>query len=673
QLAKVKELIKKNRLVTLFGAGGTGKTRLSLQVGAELVEDFSDGVWVVNLVGLKDPELVAQGIAQALPISLKQREPFQAIVEDFREAHALFVIDNCEHLVKGVAAVVHKLLRSCAGLTVLATSRDQLGVAGEAIYEVPPMDYDLKGRSPDAEIVAGLESVELFRERASARLSGQDVLTSETAADIAELCKKLDGLPLALEQAAANLSYMSPGEILRRLGRHLGIPPNDVEGVDERHRTIQATIDWSYGMLSDAEKHLFKSLSIFSGGWTRDAAEHVCANEVVTPADVVPTLQQLVKRSMVLYLRGADRYRMLEPIREFAEAKRDPKTVPELRAKHFDWYLQVAKQAQEAGLEGNGGVHVQRLSDDEENVRSALTWGFAQPRCGETVLEFCLSMYPFWLAKGYLREGAAWMQRAMDAAEAMPDKLRAAALNSLGVLMWQQGLLEPAKAAVQASQELWLSIGDRAKVAATRSNLAGIAFMKGDVQEAVDEFRPAVEILRDLGDERRLAPALSNLGVAESMLGNLAQAAAFLQEAVDIYRKLKNRGGAAKAFDSLLGIYDAQGTLLEHMDLFLEASELVEADQDDLTLENLLEVGARACLQTGESQLAAQAIGAMELLLEQSGRQVPLSQQQKRAEIAESVQAALGYSAFKRACREGRQIGAHAMLGFLRQHFMGDS
>ncbi|MEA2552753.1 MAG: hypothetical protein QOJ65_929, partial [Fimbriimonadaceae bacterium] len=255
EVSQLHTLLKKSRLVTLTGAGGCGKTRLGLQVAADFVNELDDGVWFVELVGLTDGRLISQTIAEAMHLSLTGDNPLESLLAELKDLSCMLVLDNCEHLVRDAAAVAARVLKECRRVKLFATSRERLAVTGEQVFLVPPLDCDLRGQDATLEHVAGLDSVKLLRERAASRTSDQ-ILTEDSAAAVAQLCKRLDGIPLAIEQAASNLPYLSPAQILDRLEQHLSILATDEDDIDPRHRTLQATIDWSYEMLSAAEKLL---------------------------------------------------------------------------------------------------------------------------------------------------------------------------------------------------------------------------------------------------------------------------------------------------------------------------------------------------------------------------------------------------------------------------------
>ena len=667
QLETIKRLVFSKRLVTLRGAGGSGKTRLALQIGAEVVDDFPGGVWFIPLVGLQDLQLVAHSVAESLPISVKGRDPVEAIVDSFLETRALFIVDNCEHLGRGPSEVINRLLRACPKVVILATSREPLNVSGESDYEVPTMSCDLRGEDVNVDSVAKLEAIELVRERAKNRLSDQDILTKDTAADLAALVKKLDGLPLALEQAAANFAHSSPREVLQKLEAHFDSLQSDDIDVDPRHRTITATIDWSHSRLSEQEQHVFASLSIFAGGWTKDAAELICGSDVVDAKHVGAQIENLVKKSLVISERldgwKVNRYRMLQPIREYSAAKRETGEYASLQEKHFRWYSELANQAEAAGLEADDNRYTKWLTADLDNLRAGMKWAIEfdpllAVRCS-------VAMYRFWLDCGHIREGSVWIQSALDAAINLPAESRAESLIILGILVWRAGNLDAADRALRASKEIFEDIGNRDGIARANGNLGNLAFTRNDFQESVEGYRQALDVIREGGNQDRLAATLENLGVAEGKIGGLDEAQAHLEEAVRIRRKVGHKARTAKAIDSLLGVYGLQERLNQYLWLFIECAEMALESQDKYTIENALDVAIPYCTQAQEYSLAVQALAAMEKAVEESERSLTPIMQEERESQRLSLMEKMNPKDFKAAWREGRALGAESVLRFI--------
>jgi len=668
QIDAIRALLKDKRLITLIGAGGSGKTRLSQQIAAEVIEDFADGVWLVQLVSLQDGKLIAQRIAESLPISIGGRDSVQVIIDEYKSAHALLVLDNCEHLTKDAAITVQKLLQECPDLVFVATSREPLSVKGEYLFLVPPLECELHGKEATPESVVKLEAVQLFKDRAASRLSGENIITEKSAPSVAALCKKLDGIPLALEQAASNLNTLSPAQILDRLERHFSMLPIEEEGVDKRHRTIQATIDWSYGLLSEAERMLLERLSLFAGGWSLEAAEQICTGRGILREEALPLLDKLIKRSMVVAETaewGDRRYRMLEPIRQFAERCRNPKEDARLKTGLLDWSFNFVREAYDVPA-SEQRRYLEILSAEHDNIRAALLWALTGGERAVDALKICVWLFNFWLNRGHVREGVSWIRRATDLAPNAPRDIQAKAMNVLGVLLWQSGDLEGAADSLEKSREIWQALGNRPKAAAALSNLGSVAFAKGDFKRAIEHYSAVADTFRAVSDLPRLAHALENLGVSHSKADNNEEALTHLEEAVKIHRQLCHTSELAKALDSYIGVFDLQGRLLQGRELFVEACGLAVESKNHFVFANLLEIGIRMCITVDDFVQGAQSYGAMALAVDRSERMVEPVRKERQAEMVAELTEKLGKDEFKRAVREGRALGPEAMISRLR-------
>ena len=659
ELARLYHLVKKHRLVTLTGAGGSGKTRTSLQSGAELANEFSDGVWFSTLVDLRDPNLIAQQIANALPIVIGDREPLDAILSEFKNTKALIIVDNCEHVVKSVSPVVNRLLRECPHMHVLATSREPLAISGEFVYVVPPLSHELHGEEPTVENVAKLEAVALLRERSSDRLGGAEILTDETAPVIAKLVFKLSGIPLALEQAAANLTHLSPKQLLDRIDKHFAMPEIEDEGVDERHRTIQKTIDWSYRMLSADEQKIFERFSVFDGGATAETAEFVCPDTPKEASDVLPILRKLSSRSLLLAEDapwGDKRFRMLEPIREFAQDKRDAHSEESLRARHFEWHHNLALQSAAVGLDADSGYYMKRLTAEYNNIRAGMRWAAEHAEAGTELVETCAALYDFWYRRSYLREGAMWLQSALDGAPNASDKVRADALNKLGALMYLLGKTSAAETAFKASLDLWRQTGNKVKIASGINNLALIASQSERHEEARPLYMEAIPLFEASGDLGRLANCLQNLAVGEGILGHLDSAVQNFERAYAIFKQTDDESNGAHVLQNLLGAYAEQGCLLEHKDLLDEGLELLLKLGENFSARGMLEVSAAYALEAGKPEIAAELLGAAAKAWDQAEVAHDARTERFRLWLEPRVIAAVGKAESRRLYKAGHAL-----------------
>ena len=347
---ELKRELATTRLMTLTGAGGSGKTRLALEMARGLVEAYPDGVWLVELAPLSEEALVPKAVAEALEVPERPAEPIADTLADvLGDRRLLLVVDNCEHLIEAAAGLVDRLLDSCPRLRILATSREGLGVEGEARWPVPPLSVPERGRTPSSEKLEGYESVRLFVERARGR-NPSFSLSSESALTVAELCRRLEGIPLAIELAAARVGTLSLEQISERLKDALGLLTRGGRTAVPRQRTLKGTLDWSYDLLSEPERGLFRRLSTFAGGWTLEASEAVGSGEGVEEGEVLDLLSGLVEKSMVV-TKGSDkggvRYRLLEPVRQYAlERLEESGEAEAAKRAHAEYFLALSEEAE---------------------------------------------------------------------------------------------------------------------------------------------------------------------------------------------------------------------------------------------------------------------------------------------------------------------------------------
>src|SRR5919202_492349 len=381
EIAEVKRLLLlegKDRLLTLTGPGGCGKTRLALKVAFEVVQEFEDGVWLVELSSLSDPDLVPQAVAFALGVrEAPERSLTEVLTEHLKSKKMLLVLDNCEHVIDACAALADALLRACPELRILATSREALSIAGEATWLVPPLSLPDPEHPPPVEDLAGYEAVRLFLERAAA-VSSRFELTERNAPAVAQVCRRVDGMPLAIELAAARARVLSVEQIASRLEDSFRLLATDSRTALPRQRTLRATIGWSHELLSQEEQALFRRLSVFAGGFALEAAEGVCAGVGIERDGVLDLLTHLVDKSLLLVAQqGGEeaRYRVLETVRQYgAEKLKESGDEPEIRRRHADFFLKLAEEA-EPGLMGpEQGEWLERLEQEHGNLRAALMW-----------------------------------------------------------------------------------------------------------------------------------------------------------------------------------------------------------------------------------------------------------------------------------------------------------
>jgi predicted ATPase/DNA-binding SARP family transcriptional activator/DNA-binding CsgD family transcriptional regulator len=555
ELPEVKRTLSMTRLLTLTGTGGAGKTRLAMEVASDLVGVYSGGVWLVELAGLPEEALVPQAVAGALGVQEQPDRPLtDTLLEALRGKEMLLVIDNCEHLVEAAAHLVDVLLDNCTHLRILATSREALAVAGEVRWPVPPLSVPHLQRLPTVEELEGYESARLFAERARHR-DPSFALTSASAQSVAEICRRLDGIPLALELAAARIGALSPEQISERLGDSLGLLTGGGRTATPRQRTLRGALDWSHDLLSETEKRLFGRLSVFAGGWTLEAAEFLGSGNGVDKNGVIELLSGLVNKSLVaVQPAGADgvRYRFLEPIRRYAlERLEDSRESEEIQRRHAEFFLALAEEA-EPRLRGPDQTAWRRRLDAElDNLRGALGWllGHGEIEAG---LKLGSALLFFWMWRGSLREGSRWLEEGLNADRVVTELVRAKALNHLADLTIMLSDYQRSHALLEESLSLYRAAGDENGVAACKCDLGWLAAFQGDYRRATELLEESLVRLRESEDTLRIAFALNRLGGLATGSGEYDRAAALLGESLALYREVQDDKSTAMCL-SMLG------------------------------------------------------------------------------------------------------------------------
>lgn len=408
EVEQIKKRLEKSRLVTLTGSGGVGKTRLSIQVASELLNEYPNGVWVVELAPITDPAFVARVICGVLDITLPSNaSPLIVLTEYLHAKKLLLVMDNCEHLIETCAQICDSLLHTCPNLRIFASSREALGIDGENSYHVPSLSLP----DPKSGLVAieGTESVKLFMDRATAVLPEFE-LNQSNASSIAQICKRLDGIPLAIELAASRVKLLKVEQIASRLDDAFRLLTGGSRTALPRQQTLRALINWSYNLLSEQEKILFRRLAVFAGGWTMEAAEAVCSGDGIEPGDVLDLMANLVDKSLIVVTREGteSRYRRLETIRQYAREKLVESGKSEtLRNRHMEYYCQLVEQF-EPGLRGPDQVILMdSLEIELDNLRAAMEWALDHDVYAG--LQLASGLHWLWQVRGRLSEGAGWI------------------------------------------------------------------------------------------------------------------------------------------------------------------------------------------------------------------------------------------------------------------------
>jgi predicted ATPase len=534
-------LLGEARLVTLTGPGGSGKTRLAIEAAARAADRFRDSAWLAGLAGIASAELVAPRVMEALEVRQAGDLPvIDALIYRLRPAELLLVLDNCEHLLDACAGLTGALLAGSPGLRVLATSREPLGVAGEVTYLVPPLE--VPPESAGAQAMSRAAAVRLFVDRASAARAGAAADTPVEA--IARICRALDGLPLAIELAAARAATLSPAEIEAHLADKFGFLRHRRPAADPRHQTLKTAIDWSYELLSEDERRVFAELSVFAGGFGLVAAAAVCCGG--DQAAALDLIDQLAAKSLLTAqtTAGGTRYQMLETVRDYAASRlTEAGETGQTRTRHAGAFLDLAER--EPGLAV--------LAAEQDNFRAALAWSLTQntqigPRLARALGDF-------WLVRGILQEAQDWLERALAAGSADP-RLHADLLRLLGTVLYQAGDLQRAEAVLSEGAQAAAAAGLPAVQARIRLLLAEIHTMLGEsLAEALAECEAAAAVLESGGDVAGLAEALLAIGKMLFWRGDVPAAAQALDQAVAYAGQSGNHYALQEATGSLVVTY----------------------------------------------------------------------------------------------------------------------
>jgi len=622
------------RLVTLTGTGGVGKTRLSLAAAAALDKAFQHGVFFVALAAVRDAGVMWKTIADGLDV-VGDGPAVDAVSGYLRDRRALLVLDNLEQL-DGAAGVVAGLLAAAPGLTVLATSRRPLHLHGEQELPVPPLEVPCEGKTEE---VAASGAARLFVQQA-AMVRPAFALTPANADDIAAICRRLDGLPLAIELAASRVRLLAPRALLARLRHSLDLAAADI-GQPSRQQTLRNTIAWSYDLLAPDLAEAFRRAGVFAGGFDLDALAAIAMAEPgpETGSDPLELAAGLLDVSLITVTDGPDgepRVGMLETIREYAlDRGEQAGDLDDARRRHAQYYAGVAEQADEQ-LRGSGPAHLaalDRLETEHANLRAALAWSLETAAAGPgpadreraaTGLRLVQALAYFWYRHGYATEGRRWLERAIELTAEDGGAPLGQAAHWLGVLLQQQGEMQDALSLLERSLAIWRDLGDRDQEARELNSLGITHHFLGDLDTARALLEDSAAISREIGSGFRLAAALTNLGQAESDAGNFDHATQVLQEALAVDRKEGDMLGVAIDQQSLAGVSLRAGRSREARDQLSEMVDYVASSGDPELLASTLELAAAATADLGEGLRAARLTGAAEAVRQKTG--IPIKQ-----------------------------------------------
>lgn len=650
------------RLVTLTGTGGTGKTRLALQAAWELAERFVDGVHFVGLAPVRDPELVPAAIGAALGVrEAADRTRVDGLIEHLRERQLLLLIDNFEQVDES-APLLAELLATAPGLALLVTSRALLHLYGEHEYAVPPLALPEPNRAPDPARLEEYESIALFVARAQAVLRTFRV-TQANAPALAEICRHLDGLPLAIELAAARAAELTPDEMLDVLPSGLELSTGGARDLAARQQTLRATIDWSYALVGEREQKFFGRLGVFAGGCTLEAARAICGADL-------GELASLADANLLLETEGAGgepRLDLLETLREYAlERLEESGDAEELRRRHANHFLALAEQAEPALDAGaDQSIWLERLGLEHDNLRAALAW-FAARHESQLELRLASALANFWWVRGHLSEGRKRLEDAMARSEGVSTALRAKSLTALASLVYRQGSFEVARAAWEESLDLFRELGDATGIARSLGELGSVAVGEGDYGRAASFYEESAALFRSAGDTMRLASVLGNLGAIANIQGNYERGRPLCEEALALHREVGATDDVTLTLNNLARVALHEGRQGDAHELLEESLELAHAlgytELIAYSFEGLAELSAAQ----GEYERAAKLLGAGEQLFEELNVAPQGDDRETYERTVQTLEDRLGERAFADARSQGRSLEQESAIEYAR-------
>ena len=658
EMPEVAKLLADSRLLTLLGVGGIGKSRLSLELAAEVSDDFPDGVWLVELAELRDARLVPHAVASVVGVKESGGLPVSdALVQHFKERQMLLVLDNCEHLLAGCADLARQLLQSGPYCKLLASSREPLRIAGETTYPVPALSQG--------------EALRLFEDRASKAKPGYRV--NGEAPLVASVCRHLDGIPLAIELAAARVRSMSVKVIASRLDDRFRLLTRGDQSALPRQQTLRALIDWSYDLLTEDERAVLRRLAVFAGGWTLEAAEAVVPFDAVAKADVLDLQTQLVEKSLAVLESGGERYRLLDTVRQYAQERlQESGDETAMRNAHLAFYVALAEAARPRLHSAKQREWLARLDAERENLLAAHSWCDRAPSGADAGLRLAYLLRPYWVNRGLLDLGhRLTVDALMRPGAQMRNAARCRGLFDAGQLSVFMGRYTAALRYLEESLAIARELGDERSVAVALQPM-GMAYLGlGDVPNARRLLEEALELAEKRGEQREVAAAGNQLAQLLRVEGDLDRAATLYTRVLEIMRGLQDHESIAIILLNLamvaIGRYDAAGARV----MLLEVSAIAGETGSKAVSQSLLDVSAGLAVLHGDWERAARFYGAAEAQITQTGLQRDAGDQAFLTPLIGKAREALGGTAFADVERAGRVLAYEQAMSQARGWLSG--
>jgi len=656
EIAEVKRLLTTTRLLTLVGAGGIGKTRIALHAAAEVMDDYANGVWFVDLAPLSDVRLVPQTVATALGVAEEAGSTYtDALVHFVKDKQLLLVLDNCEHLLHACADLATHLLRAGAELRILAASREALRVAGETSYPVPALSVPDARVSVTLETLRHYEASRLFVERAAAA-NPRFQPTAANAASIADICRRLDGIPLAIELAAARVRALPVEAIDARLSDRFRLLSGGDQTALPRQQTLRALIDWSHDLLTEPEKVLLRRLSVFAGGWTLESAEAVCGGGALAEGDVLDLLAHLVDKSLVAMDADGARYRLLESVRAYARERLEASgEAPDIRSRHLDHFVRFAEEMRPALNGPERPRALARYDAERENLVDAYGWAASSQGGGEKGLRLAHASGSYLFIRGQPGMALRISQDALSRPDAQaPTPARCRTLFDVGQQLCFTGSYAEAQPHLEECLAIARASGDQAMVARVLQPLGMAAFGRGDRKAARDYLAEGVELARQMGDKRELAAALTGLAQIHRVEGLLEPAEPLYDHAVALAREIGDRESVAIGLLNLAMVSIGRGVGERAAGMLREVIAIAAETGSKQVGQCALDVSAGLGAWCGEWERAALYFGAAQAQVDETGLKRDPADEAFLLPLIGRAREELGPSAFEQAERLGR-------------------
>jgi predicted ATPase/DNA-binding XRE family transcriptional regulator len=653
-------LIIKHRLVTLTGSGGVGKTRLAIQIVAEVLDMFPDGIWFLDLAPLSDPELVPNTLANCLGLR-ESGDPKLSItdllISYLRSRTILVIFDNCEHLIESCAQLANSLLTGCENLAILATSREVLRISGEIAYRVPSLELHKLEIEPPVDVLAKIESVRLFIERV-ATVSEGFTISSENAIVIAQICQRLDGIPLAIELAAARAHMLTVHQIAKRLDDRFNLLTIGLRTTLRRHQTLRAMIEWSYDLLSENECIIFRRLAVFVGGWTLESAEEVCSGNGIEANNILDLLSQLVNKSLLMVENtdGVPRYHRLETIHQFMREKlmeSDEKDA--FFQTHAEYFLKFAEAAEPHLIRAEQITWINGLEIEHDNMRAALQW-FMKLKHGDSALRLASALGRFWHLRGLFGEGREHLEEALQIGIDSDKKLRAKALCWVGILAYTQGNYEVARKTLNRSFAISHKLEDIRGMADALYFIGVINRIQADYAKAQRSLEESLKLYDSLNDIHGVANTLINLGNISQSQGDDVRGLKLFEESLEIFQRLAYKRGIAYASLNLGNITRAQEDVQRSWEFYKESLLLSYELGDRWSVAYALSGLANVLCSEGQHMLSARVQAVVTYLLDELATEFEPFEQREYNKTTTALQAALGEEGYRQGLEVGKTL-----------------